>query len=111
MNTEREKKLKERALRTRAAAHQRVVKDATVQFRLDAETIERLLGLADDKRMGVGVLARMWIIERLNKELGIINQETFATQSLNERLTQLQIQMDTLSKVMQSTITKRAKAN
>ena len=111
MSNERKKRLKERAQKTRIAAHQRVIKDGTVQFRLDAENMERLLGLADQKRTGAGVLARMWVLERLNKELGIVTQEEFAAKSLNERLMQLQIQIDSLSKVMKTTATKRAKAS
>jgi hypothetical protein len=45
-----------------------VVKDGTIQFRLDAENMERLLKLADERGTGIGVLARMWVLERLNKE-------------------------------------------
>jgi len=111
MNNERDKGLKERAQKTRIAAHKRVIKDGTVQFRLDAVNMERLLGLADEKRTGAGILARMWVLERLNKELGIVTQEAFAAKSLNERLMQLQTQIDALSKVMKNTITKQAKAS
>ncbi len=111
MSRDREKKLTERALKTRAAAHERIIKNATIQFRLDANNMEKILRLADDKKMGVGVLARMWVIERLHKELGIINQEALANQSLSERLAQLQTQIDSLSKIIQSSSSKRAKAS
>lgn len=68
MNTERLKRLEKRVRKTRALAHERIIKDATVQFRLDSEGMERLLTLADERRTGVGVLARMWVLERLNLE-------------------------------------------
>jgi len=67
---DRKKRLEDRARKTRAQAHERVIKDGTIQFRLDAENMERILGLADERRTGVGVLARMWVLERLNQELG-----------------------------------------
>ncbi len=68
MNTEYRKRLAERVKKTRAAAHNRVVKDGTIQFRLDRENMERLLKLADARRTGAGVLSRMWVLERLNIE-------------------------------------------
>ncbi len=67
---DRKKRLEDRARKTRAQAHERVIKDATIQFRLDADNMERILTLADERRTGVGVLARMWVLERLNQELG-----------------------------------------
>lgn len=72
--TEKNKKLEERINKTRAAARDRVVKDGTIQFRLDAENMEKLLSVADDRRTGAGVLARMWVLERLKHELDSINQ-------------------------------------
>ena len=68
MSTERMKRLEQRASKTRTLAHERIIKDATVQFRLDSESMERLLNLADERRTGVGVLARIWVLERLNLE-------------------------------------------
>jgi len=45
-------------------------KDGSVQFRLDADKLEALNKVAAQKRTGAGVLARMWVIERLEKEVG-----------------------------------------
>jgi hypothetical protein len=45
-------------------------KDGSVQFRLDADKLEALNKVAAQKRTGAGVLARMWVIERLEKETG-----------------------------------------
>lgn len=70
MKRKRSPELEERISKTKAAAHERVVKDGTVQFRLDAKNMERLLHVADDRRTGVGVLARMWVLERLQQESG-----------------------------------------
>lgn len=63
------KKLTERAEKTRKAAHERVVKRGILHFRLDQETMEKLLRLADQRKTGAGVLARMWVVERLEQEL------------------------------------------
>jgi hypothetical protein len=68
MNQKRGKQLAEKAKKTREAAHQRVVKDATVQFRLDQESMERLLEIADEQRTGVGVVCRNWVLDRLQKK-------------------------------------------
>ena len=68
--TNRKKQLEERIQKTRAAAHNRVVKDGTVQFRLDADNMEKILKLSDERRTGSGVLARMWVLERLKQEIG-----------------------------------------
>jgi hypothetical protein len=104
MNNSRIKKLKERARETKSAAHKRVIKDGTIQFRLDAENMERLLTLADKKRTGAGVLARMWVLDRLNKELLPYIDSA-------EYLTQLQSQLNNLSKLMHEMISRQAKAS
>lgn len=85
-------------------------KDGSVQFRLDADKLEALNKVAAQKRTGAGVLARMWVIERLEKEAGgkvagIEPMELVAdsmkalagvlgvqnvTQQINERLDQLE---------------------
>lgn len=49
-------------------AHERVLARGLVQFRLDADYMQRLLEIADSKGLGYGVLARMWICERLEEE-------------------------------------------
>ena len=40
----------------------------TVQFRLDEETMLILMRAADDKKIPLGTLVRMWTVERLKKE-------------------------------------------
>lgn len=57
-----------RLQQTREAAKQLVAQKGNVQFRLDEETMLRLMALADAKKMPLGVLAREWTIERLEKE-------------------------------------------
>src|SRR3990167_1359146 len=49
----------------KSEAHERVLSRGLVQFRLDRESMEELLRLSDEKGLGYGVLARMWICERL----------------------------------------------
>jgi hypothetical protein len=108
--TDRQKRLEERAAKTRASAHDRVVKDGTIQFRLDAENMERLLKLADERGTGTGVLARMWVLERLNKE-SFNNADILSTfVAATEQLAELQTQMNSLSKVVQTMLAKQAKA-
>lgn len=55
--------------KTRADAHREAVAAGKIQFRLDPETMELLLRYADDHFIGAGVLARMWVKERLAQEL------------------------------------------
>jgi uncharacterized protein (DUF305 family) len=66
MSDKKGKRLAERAKKTQEAAHQRVVKDATVQFRLDQDSMEQLLKIADKQRTGVGVVCRNWVLDRLH---------------------------------------------
>lgn len=40
-----------------------------IHFRIDQETYLALANLATQKRMGIGVLARFWVMERLQQEL------------------------------------------
>lgn len=60
--------LQARIEQTRANAHREVVSSGKIQFRLDAKTMELLLRTADEKETGAGVLARMWVVERLKAE-------------------------------------------
>jgi lipoate-protein ligase A len=107
----RQKRLEERAAKTRAAAHDRVIQDGTIQFRLDAENMDRLLKFADERRTGTGVLARMWVLEKLNKET-IDNADVLsAFVTATEQLTELQTQMNSLSKVVQTMLPNQAKAS
>jgi hypothetical protein len=54
--------------RTRKLAQQEVVWRGTVQFRLDEETMLRLMKIADEKKTPLGVLVRLWTVERLIEE-------------------------------------------
>lgn len=59
---------KERAiLNLRQEAHKRVVKDEVMKFRLEAETLERLLILAKKSNKPVGTLVREWVVEKLDE--------------------------------------------
>jgi hypothetical protein len=64
----RSPELQARIDKTRATAHKEVVAAGKIQFRLDAQTMELLLKTADERCTGAGVLARMWVIERLRAE-------------------------------------------
>ena len=48
--------------------HENVLARGLVQFRLDRNSMQRLLETADAKGLGYGVLARMWLCERLEQE-------------------------------------------
>ncbi len=52
----------------RAEAKKEVAIRGTVQYRLDEETMLRLMRIADLKKTPFGVLARMWMVERLSQE-------------------------------------------
>jgi len=62
-------------------AHERVVARGLIQFRLDRERMEELLTMADQKGTGYGVLARMWVCDRLEQERKGL-QETPETKQL-----------------------------
>jgi|LakMenEpi03Aug12_release.lakeMendotaPanAssembly.Ray.scaffolds.fasta_scaffold288953_2 hypothetical protein len=62
------KTTKDRVDKLRAAAKKNVAQRGTVQYRLDEETMSRLMKVADAKKTPVGVLARMWMVERLDHE-------------------------------------------
>jgi len=59
---------KERLSRLRAEAKKELAVRGTVQFRLDEESMLRLMKAADDKKMPVGTLVRMCMVERLRSE-------------------------------------------
>jgi hypothetical protein len=52
----------------RSEAKKEVAVRGTVQYRLDEQTMLRLMHVADVKKTPFGVLARMWMVERLDKE-------------------------------------------
>ena len=68
MATKKKMTPQDRLARLRRGAKQQLATAGTVQFRLDEESMLRLMQAADDKRMPLGTLVRMWMIERLNKE-------------------------------------------
>lgn len=110
-------------------------KDGSVQFRLDADKLEALNKVAAQKRTGAGVLARMWVIERLEKETGgkgagiepmelvadsmkalanVLGVQNVTTQ-INERLDQLEkklqhVNLPRLKEIKTTTKSTKAKA-
>lgn len=52
----------------RKKAKEEIAVASTVQFRLDRETMLELMAVADDKKLPLGTLVRMWTVERLKKE-------------------------------------------
>jgi hypothetical protein len=67
-NKKQSPELQARIDRTRTEAHKDIVAAGKIQFRLDSETMELLLRTADARGTGAGVLARMWVVERLKAE-------------------------------------------
>jgi len=51
----------------RAEAKKRVAMRGTVQFRLDEEMMLELMRVADEKKLPVGSLVRMWVAEHLEQ--------------------------------------------
>src|SRR5277367_1804014 len=104
MSEKRAKQLVERAKKTSEAAHTRIVKDATVQFRLDQENMERLLKIADQQRTGVGVVCRNWVLDRLQKreKSGVANEDVskaiIGNSNLQTQLTDLKREVNALKK-------------
>jgi hypothetical protein len=91
MSDKRTNRLSARAKKTSAAATQRVIKDATVQFRLDQESMSKLLELADEQRTGVGVICRNWVLDRLqtgggNPSISGINPDLMQILLGNEKM-------------------------
>lgn len=60
--------LAEQMQRTKEQAKKEVAFRGVVQYRVDEETMLRLMAIADKKKVPFGVLARMWMVERLDKE-------------------------------------------
>lgn len=58
----------------RKEAQERIVKNEVMKFRLESETLERLLLLAKKLNKPAGTLVREWVIEKLSDEAG--QQET-----------------------------------
>lgn len=60
--------IEEQMSKIRLEAHENVLARGLVQYRLDKNSMQRLLEIADAKGLGYGVLARMWLCERLEEE-------------------------------------------
>jgi hypothetical protein len=58
----------ERLDKLRTQAKKEVSVAGTVQFRMDEETMLLLMKAADEKKMPLGTLVRMWTVERLKTE-------------------------------------------
>jgi predicted HicB family RNase H-like nuclease len=54
--------------RLRKYAEKELDARGTVQFRIDPKSRHRLRRAADQKKIPLGTLVRMWIIERLDEE-------------------------------------------
>lgn len=58
----------ERLNKLKKQAQKEISVAGTVQFRLDEETMLLLIKAADQKKMPLGTLVRMWTVERLQAE-------------------------------------------
>jgi hypothetical protein len=66
----KEKKLtaQERLEKLRTHAKKEISVAGTVQFRVDENTMLQLMKAADQKKLPLGTLVRMWTVERLDSE-------------------------------------------
>ena len=60
--------IEQRMNRLRAKAKKELSIAGTVQFRVDEKTMLLLMKAADDKKVPLGTLVRMWTVERLKLE-------------------------------------------
>lgn len=58
----------ERLNKLKTQAQKELSVAGTVQFRVDEETMLLLMKAADQKKMPLGTLVRMWTVERLETE-------------------------------------------
>jgi hypothetical protein len=58
-----------RSAKLKAELRTEIAAKGDIHFRIDPETYLKLAHLATRKRMGIGVLARFWVMERLQQEL------------------------------------------
>ena len=65
---ERKLTAQDRLNKLRTQAKKELSVAGTVQFRLDEETMLVLMKVADQKKMPLGTLVRMWMVERLAAE-------------------------------------------
>ncbi len=59
---------RERLAKIRTQAKKEIAVAGTIQFRVDEETMLLLMKAADQKKMPLGTLVRMWTVERLASE-------------------------------------------
>jgi len=58
----------ERLSKLRTQSKKEIAVAGTIQFRVDEETMHLLMKAADQKKMPLGTLVRMWTVERLASE-------------------------------------------
>lgn len=58
----------DRLARLRKESKKELSVRGTVQFRLDEDSMLRLMQAADMKKIPLGTLVRMWMVERLDQE-------------------------------------------
>ncbi len=68
LSLENQKRLKQ----LKAVAHERVLKQEFVQFRVDAPMMDLLQKVADHKRKAVGVMLREWTEQKLADEVQLL---------------------------------------
>ena len=65
----RSEALQKRIERTKADAHERVVKRGVMDFPADEEMMKQILDIARDKKLPAGLMVRSWVAERLIIEM------------------------------------------
>ena len=65
---EKKQTAQQRLEKLRANARKEISVAGTVQFRVDEETMLLLMKAADQKKLPLGTLVRMWMVERLQSE-------------------------------------------
>ncbi|MBZ0185735.1 MAG: hypothetical protein K8F91_05730 [Candidatus Obscuribacterales bacterium] len=65
---DKKKSANERLNRLRKQAKKELSVASTVQFRMDEETMLVLMKAADEKKVPLGTLVRMWTVERLRAD-------------------------------------------
>ncbi len=88
----------------RQEAHENVLARGLVQFRLDRKSMQRLLETADAKGLGYGVLARMWLCERLEQEQSNLSKSSMQAKDIRRIVRQ------EIEEVLNGAAGKRAKA-
>lgn len=81
------KELAKRKSEMTARARAEVAKTEIVQFRVDAEVIEKLYECSAEMKLPVGTMVRQWVIERLSLETAAEHNNIA---SINERLDRLE---------------------